>query len=76
MKTKAQYYNDGFNAAFSRRIVFAANVKRSWQKKAFVNGYRAGEVYLEGQAILNGFDCKWKYQEHLIKQTLIDYLKG
>lgn len=72
MKTKLEYYNDGYNAAFSRRIVFAANVKRSWQKEAFMSGYRAGEVYLEGQAILNGFECKWKYQEYLIKQVIVE----
>lgn len=72
MKTKLQYYNDGYNAAFSRRVVFVANTKRSWQKQAFMNGYRAGVVYLEAQAILNGFDCKWKYQEHLIQQAIIE----
>lgn len=37
-----------------------------------MDGYRAGIVYLEAQAILNGFDCKWKYQEHLIQQAIIE----
>lgn len=72
MKTKLQYYNDGYNAAFSRRIVFAANVKRSWQKQAFIDGYRSGVIYLEGQALLNGFADKWKYQEYLIKQSILE----
>lgn len=72
MKTKLQYYNEGYNAAFSRRIVFAAKCKRSWQKKAFMDGYHTGLVYLEGQAILNGFDDKWNYQEYLIKQSILE----
>lgn len=71
MKTKLQYYNEGYSAAFSRRIVFAVNAKRSWQKQAFMDGYRSGVIYLEAQALLNGFADKWEYQEYLIKQSVL-----
>lgn len=67
---KLYYYNKGYDAAFSKRIIFAEGAIRSWQQKEYIKGYKAGIVYLEAEALLNGYEDKWKYQEDLIKKVL------
>ena len=70
MLNKGYYYQKGFDAAFVRRLALIKNAKTSWQRIWFNKGYVAGVIYLDGQALLNGFDDKWKFQEHLIKQVV------
>jgi hypothetical protein len=60
MLNKGYYYQKGFDAAFTRHLVIVKNVKTSWRRMWFNKGYVAGVIYLEGQALLNGFDDKWE----------------
>ena len=66
---KLDYYTKGMRDARIKRIV-AFGECNSWQKKAYKRGYQSGLVYLQGEALLNGFEDKWEYQAHVIKQAI------
>lgn len=66
---KLDYYTKGQLDAFVKRIVAFSECK-SWQRRSYKQGYQSGLVYLQGEALLNGFEDKWEYQEHIIKNTL------
>lgn len=65
---KAYWYNKGFQ--YSRFATVAAwGACNSWQRKAFKQGYLAGRVHLEAEALIEGFDDVNQYQKHLIMQS-------
>lgn len=66
---KAFFYNKGFAYARFNYIAAWGNC-RSWQRKAFKQGYASGRVYLQGEALLEGFNNVREYQKHIVKATI------
>ena len=64
------YYNKGFEFARLNTVVLFPKQSDSWQRKAWIKGYKAGQVYIQSEALLEGFDNAWDYQSKLIKDMI------
>lgn len=69
MHTKKYYFMKGWEYA-RVNTVQAWGACDSWQRKVFKMGYEASRIYLEGEALREGFDSVDAYQNYLIKQVL------
>lgn len=63
------YYNKGFQHAKLCTVVAWGGCD-SWQRKAFKRGYIAGNIYMQGEALLNGYDNVFEYRTALIKEAV------
>lgn len=66
---KAHYFNQGFQYVRTARVV-AFGRATSWQHESFQRGCRAGKIYLEAEALLNGFYDPNEYQKTLLRDMV------
>ena len=64
------YYNKGFEFARLNTVILFPKRSDSWQRKAWVKGYKAGHIYMQAEALREGFNSVWDYQSKLIKEMI------